>query len=87
MCIQHFFPPPTHRWGLIDGIIDSHLTVLLVEKVEQIFPTSFQDFTTKTKSFGCDVGPKVVVGKLSLSKGFSTVISQVEDSDFDAQPK
>ena len=54
--------------------------------MQEIVPTSFEDLATETQSFSGGVGPKVVVRELSLSEGFTTIISQMEDSDFDAQP-
>jgi len=86
MDIQGLFPSTSRFRGWIHGIVDSYLSALLVEKVQKIAPTCLEDLTTKMLSLRRRLCPEIVVRNLSWPKRFSTVVSEMEDSDFDAQP-
>ena len=60
-------PGPSICTRRIHRIVNSYLSLLLVEEIEQVLFTGFEDLDSKGLSFfGC-IGPKVVVRETLLA--------------------
>ena len=70
----------------VDGVINSDLTILVVEPLIDVLAALLQDFLSEQYRLGRGVSEEVILRNVSVFHGSTSIISQVENSSLDAQP-
>ena len=86
MLFKRLLPLPSMCARGINSIVNPHLALLDIEKLEQLLATGIHDLFSQLQCLIRRSGPKVILRKPFCPENLASVVSQVEYPDFDAEP-